>query len=95
LMDTMPNEERMAELRRLTEEMPRVRGVEKCFARKTGLHYHVDIHLEVDPDLTVKESHDIATQARFQIREKLPWVADVLVHVEPSTSPTASPHAKE
>jgi cation diffusion facilitator family transporter len=95
LMDTMPNEEMMAELRRLTEEVPRVRGVEKCFARKTGMHYHVDIHLEVDPNLTVKDSHDIATQARFRIRERLPWVADVLVHIEPSASPSSSPNAKE
>jgi cation diffusion facilitator family transporter len=86
LMDTMPSEEMMAELRRVTGDMPGVRSVEKCFARKTGMHYHVDIHLEVDPNLTVRDSHNIATQARFLIREKLPWVADVLVHIEPSPS---------
>jgi divalent metal cation (Fe/Co/Zn/Cd) transporter len=44
----------------------------------------VDLHLEVDPSLTVRESHDIATQVRIEVKESLPWVADVLVHVEPS-----------
>ena len=57
--------------------------VEKCFARKTGLRYHVDLHLEVDPDLTVRDSHSIAEQVRNKVKADLPWVADVLVHVEP------------
>ena len=64
--------------------VPGVRGVEKCYARKTGLQYHVDLHLEVDPNMTVRESHDIATDVRIRIKESLPWVADVLVHVEPA-----------
>ena len=44
----------------------------------------MDLHLEVDPEITVRESHEIATQVRIVIRETLPWVADVLVHVEPA-----------
>jgi divalent metal cation (Fe/Co/Zn/Cd) transporter len=60
-----------------------VSGVEKCFARKTGFKYHVDLHLEVDPEITVRASHEIATRVRDKIRQQLPWVADVLVHVEP------------
>ena len=40
--------------------VPGALAIEKCFARKTGLRYHVDLHLEVDPDLTVLASHDIA-----------------------------------
>jgi cation diffusion facilitator family transporter len=84
LMDTMPGPEAMREIRRTASRVPGVRGVEKCFARKTGLQYHVDLHLEVDPEITVRESHDIATQVRVAIKESLPWVADVLVHVEPA-----------
>lgn len=83
LMDTMPEERRMAEIRAVALAAPGVLGVEKCFARKTGFQYHVDIHLEVDPHLTVWASHEIATQVRFKIRGQLDWVADVLVHVEP------------
>ena len=84
LLDTMPEPEKLAEIRRQAMHVSGALGIEKCFARKTGLKYHVDLHLEVDPSLTVRESHTIATRVRSEIKEKLPWVADVLIHVEPS-----------
>jgi divalent metal cation (Fe/Co/Zn/Cd) transporter len=84
LVDTMPDAARMAEIRMVAMSVPGAMGIEKCFARRTGLKYHVDLHLEVDPHMTVRESHYIATQVRVQIKETLGWVADVLVHVEPS-----------
>jgi cation diffusion facilitator family transporter len=84
LMDTMPDERSMTRIREVALSVADVAGVEKCFARKTGLKYHVDLHLEVDPEMTVRASHEIATRVRDRIRHQLPWVADVLVHVEPS-----------
>jgi cation diffusion facilitator family transporter len=84
LMDTMPDQQTISTIRRVALAVPGVRGVEKCFARKTGLQYHVDLHLEVDPEITVRQSHAIATNVRIAIKETLRWVADVLVHVEPA-----------
>lgn len=84
LMDTMPDDGMMRTIRETAQRVSGVEGVEKCFARKTGLKYHVDLHLEVDPDITVRSSHDIAERVREKIRGELDWVADVLVHVEPS-----------
>ncbi len=83
LMDTMPEAKTMREIRASALTVAGALDVEKCFARKTGLRYHVDLHLEVDPDLTVRDSHSIAEQVRNKIKGDLPWVADVLVHVEP------------
>ncbi|HEY3824464.1 MAG TPA: cation diffusion facilitator family transporter [Bryobacteraceae bacterium] len=83
LMDTMPDERSMDKIREAALSVHDVAGVEKCFARKTGLQYHVDLHLEVDPEITVRASHEIARRVRDTIRQRLPWVADVLVHVEP------------
>ena len=83
LMDTMPEGARMEEIRKVALRVPGALGIEKCFARKTGLRYHVDLHLEVDPDLTVRASHDIATAVRTALRKEVDWVEDVLVHVEP------------
>ena len=83
LMDTMPDEQLMDQVRVVALAVPGALGIEKCYARKTGLQYHVDLHLEVDPGMTVLESHDIATAVREEIRKRLDWVADVLVHVEP------------
>jgi cation diffusion facilitator family transporter len=83
LMDTMPDERSMSRIREVALSVRDVAGVEKCFARKTGFKYHVDLHLEVDPDISVRASHEIATRVRDSIRQQLPWVADVLIHVEP------------
>jgi len=83
LMDTMPDERSMSRIREVALSVRDVAGVEKCFARKTGFKYHVDLHLEVDPEITVRASHEIAARVRDKIRQQLPWVADVLVHVEP------------
>ena len=84
LLDTMPDPEKLAEIRRVALTVPGALGIEKCFARASGLRYHVDLHLEVNPELTVRDSHEIATLVRGAIKDTLPWVADVLVHVEPA-----------
>jgi cation diffusion facilitator family transporter len=84
LMDTMPDEDRMVSIRAAARTVAGVRGVEKCFARKTGMRYHVDLHLEVDPEMTVRQSHEIAHEVRERVVKTLDWVADVLVHVEPA-----------
>jgi cation diffusion facilitator family transporter len=83
LMDTMPDPASMDQIRHAGLAVPGVLGIEKCFARKTGLKWHVDLHLEVDPAMTVYDSHEIATQVKEKIRSEIDWVADVLVHVEP------------
>jgi cation diffusion facilitator family transporter len=90
LLDTMPEPARMAEIRAAALGVPGALGIEKCFARRTGLKYHVDLHLEVDPEMTVHESHEIAKRVKFAVKGTVPWVADVLVHVEPSPLPSAA-----
>jgi cation diffusion facilitator family transporter len=84
LMDTMPDARLIGQIRKAASGVPGVRGVEKCFARKTGFKYHVDLHLEVDPEMTVRQSHQLAHQVQLNILARLDWVADVLVHVEPA-----------
>ena len=94
LMDTMPGSEMIARVRAAAVEVDGVLGVDKIYARKTGFRYHVDLHIEVDPELTVAASHVIAGRVRSRLRERLGWVADVLVHVEPvSGVPRAGRHA--
>ncbi len=98
LMDTMPSPQAMDRIRQVGLGVSGVLGIEKCFARKTGLKWHVDLHLEVDPAMTVYDSHEIATQVKEKIRNEIEWVADVLVHVEPhmlaSISASPRPHGK-
>jgi cation diffusion facilitator family transporter len=83
LVDTMPDDAQMERIRAAALRVPGALAIEKCFARKTGLRYHVDLHLEVDPSLTVLASHAIAHSVQMNVKAELDWVADVLVHVEP------------
>lgn len=61
-----------------------VLDTEKCFIRKTGMTYYVDLHIIVDKNLTVKQGHDIAHQLKRELIEEKPEIADVLIHIEPS-----------
>jgi len=90
LMDTMPDDQMMTRLKPTVLEVPSVRGVDKAYARKTGMSYHVDLHIEVDPAMSVADAHVVAGRVRHRVRGDLPWVADVLVHVEP-----AGAHARD
>ena len=90
LIDTMPDPSALDRIRQVALRIPGALGIEKLYARKTGLQWHVDLHLEVDPAMSVYESHEIATQVRIRIKEELDWVADVLVHVEPHLIATIS-----
>jgi cation diffusion facilitator family transporter len=91
LMDTMPEVDQMETLRKEALMVPGALGIDKCYARKTGLRYHVDLHLEVDPHLSVLASHEIARAVKRHLKDRLDWVADVLVHVEPHLKSKAEP----
>ena len=84
LVDTMPPPELTGQIQKLARSVAGVRGIDKVFARKSGLQYLVDLHIEVDPTLTVAASHAIAGLVRATLKGELSWVADVVVHVEPS-----------
>jgi cation diffusion facilitator family transporter len=94
LVDTMPDPLQMEIVRVEALKVPGALGIDKCFARKTGLRYHVDLHLEVDPNLTVMASHEIARAVKRHLKTRLDWVDDVLVHVEPHLKSTPEPAAK-
>jgi divalent metal cation (Fe/Co/Zn/Cd) transporter len=51
--------------------------------RKTGNEYLVDMHVEVDPRMTVQRAHEVAHAVKDKVRTGLPSVQDVLVHIEP------------
>ncbi len=84
LMDHSPNREIIERIRRIASATPGVNAVEKCLVRKMGYQYFADMHVEVDPQMTVLRSHQIAHEVKDKVRAELPSVRDVLVHIEPS-----------
>src|SRR5690606_25694552 len=51
-----------------------------------GMDYLVDLHAVVDPQLTVKEGHDIAHALKDHLIEKIDGVGNVFIHIEPYMS---------
>lgn len=57
---------------------------EKCFIRKSGMKYHVDLHAVVDATISVKAGHDLAHTLKDTLRAEIPELGHVLIHIEPN-----------
>lgn len=83
LMDRQAEPKLLAKIRDLAIGVDGVRGVETLLVRKSGLEYFVDIHVEVDADISVREGHHIGHAVKARIMAEITAVKDVLVHIEP------------
>jgi cation diffusion facilitator family transporter len=83
LMDLQAPESLVAQVRETARGVPGVKDVETLWVRKSGMEYFADIHVEVDPQLTVAEGHRIGHRVKDRLREKFPLLRDALVHLEP------------
>jgi cation diffusion facilitator family transporter len=75
------------EVRKAACNVEGVRGIDKCRVRKSGLSHLVDIHVEVDGTLSVREGHDIAGAVKHRLLESPLHITDVVVHIEPAAIP--------
>jgi len=85
LSDAAPSNDVNAGIEEAAMSVAGVVGLDVCMVRKMGFDYFVDLHIIVDGNLTVREGHWIAHQVQDAIRERHLRVAQVLVHVEPTT----------
>jgi divalent metal cation (Fe/Co/Zn/Cd) transporter len=82
-MDTAPPPDIEQQVREVAATVPGVLGLEKCFVRKVGFRYYVDLHVVVDGNLTVRAGHTLSHQVEDRVLAEVPRIAKVLVHVEP------------
>ena len=83
LLDAGMGEAEVDEVARFIRTQPGVRGVHRIRSRRVAGAYSIDLHLEVDGDLSVREGHDISEQVRSALLSHNPRIIDVLVHLEP------------
>ena len=69
-----------------------VAGLDACTVRKSGFEYYVDLHVEVDGGITVREGHAIAHAVKDAIQQQLPSVRDALIHIEPADHASLRTH---
>lgn len=83
IMDEHLYDDLVVDIRVLSQKVNGVVDTEKCFVRKTGMTFHVDLHLIVAGEITVKEGHDIAHRLKIELQRQIPQIANILIHVEP------------
>ncbi|MDD2273389.1 MAG: cation diffusion facilitator family transporter [Desulfuromonadaceae bacterium] len=83
LMDGTAPADFINALQELAESVEYVEHVHEMRARRSGQYMIVDLKLEMDPDMTVKQSHDVATQVKKLIFDRYPGVGDVMIHINP------------
>lgn len=83
LMDRSPDAGLIEQIQEAGLGTEGVQRIEKLRVRKFGLAYYVDLHVQADPTITLQAAHVLSGKVKSAIREAVPAVGDVLVHMEP------------
>lgn len=83
IMDEQVHEELIERIRAISHEVEGIIDTEKCFVRKVGMRYHIDLHAIVDGDISVRQGHDLAHQLQDTLAKELVNTGQILIHVEP------------
>lgn len=83
IMDEHLYEDMIHNIKNTAQKVTGITGTEKCYIRKTGMKFHVDLHAMVNANITVKEGHEIAHRLKDRLMDDFPELADVLIHIEP------------
>ena len=86
-MDTVPGEKLGIQMRNLAAAVPGVRAVGEIRAHRFGPHLVAMIEVDVEPEVTVAEGHDIATQVEEALKVGVESLIHAFVHVNPAWSP--------
>lgn len=84
IMDEHVYDDVIDSIRSISKNVEGIVTTEKCFIRKAGMYYHVDLHAVVDGAISVKQGHEIAHLLKDTLREKIPQIGHVLIHIEPA-----------
>ncbi len=83
LMDRVPEQGVLERVRAAAAEVPGVLATEKLKVRRAGTGYYVDIHVQADPAISLHDAHILSGRVKGAIREAVPRILGVLVHMEP------------
>ncbi|HXI20961.1 MAG TPA: cation diffusion facilitator family transporter [Gemmatimonadales bacterium] len=83
LMDRSPGAHLLERIGSAALATPDVRAIEKVKVRKVGFGYHVDLHVQTEPTMPLRQAHDLSGRVKSAIRRAVPEVVGVLIHMEP------------
>lgn len=83
IMDEHRYDDFVEEIRTIATQVKGIKGTEKCFVRKAGMKYLIELHAIVDGEISVKEGHYLAHQLQDQLQDDLPEISHITIHIEP------------
>ena len=84
IMDEHSYDDLVENIRQESLKVKGILGTEKCFIRKAGMKYHVDLHAIVNANISVKAGHDLAHKLKDTLRSQISELGHVLIHIEPN-----------
>ncbi len=84
IMDEHVYDDLIKEIRAIANTVEGIAGTEKCYVRKAGMKYLVDLHATVDANLTVRKGHEISHRLKDTLTKKLPQLSYIIIHIEPN-----------
>lgn len=84
VMDEQLYGDLILKIRKKSMEVEGVLGTEKCFIRKSGMKFHVDLHAIVNSEISVVKGHDISHDLKDHLKKEIPSLGQVLIHIEPN-----------
>jgi cation diffusion facilitator family transporter len=94
LMDRMPETELVERIAQAAQSTRGVLAIEKLRVRKLGTKYFVDVHVQADPTLSLRDAHVLSGKVKGAVRTSVPAVDEVLVHMEPFEEAAVPPAAR-
>jgi cation diffusion facilitator family transporter len=83
LMDRTPDGDLVERSAAAARSVPGVLDIEKLRVRRLGVDYHVDLHVQADPNLSLHDAHILSGKVKAAIRAAVPAVTEALIHMEP------------
>ncbi|KHD07894.1 cation transporter [Candidatus Thiomargarita nelsonii] len=83
LVDTGLDKNQLIEIKNIIKSVDGVQMLHDLRTRKMGANALVDVHILVDPRLSVSEGHQIGEMVRSRLTNKIEEIAEVLVHIDP------------
>lgn len=84
IMDEHSHDDLVNQIRNTALKVKGIVGTEKCYIRKSGMTYHVDLHAIVDGSISVKKGHDLAHALKDRLHLDIHHLGHISIHIEPA-----------
>lgn len=85
IMDEHLYDDLIGEIRQVSCKVDGIVNTEKCLVRKSGMKFHVDLHVIVDANISVKQGHELAHKLKNVLYQEIQDLGQILIHIEPTS----------